>query len=126
MDEPERQTRLALAEAIRESADHSSEQALRDSLSRSYYSVFHVGCALLGKGFGDHKQFLQALKQRVGDELGAKVEYLQSLRIRADYEFDAVGRVYRNVDEFRRKALEGLRLGQEVYMELLGLVIWDF
>lgn len=125
MDDPERRARLALAQAIRESADHSSEQALRNALSRSYYSVFHVGCSILGKGFGDHKQFLRELKQflkelrgSVGDELGSKVEKLQDLRIQADYRFDAVGRVYESLEEFRRQAADGLRLGQEVYREL--------
>ncbi len=123
MDAAEREARLTLAQQLRESADHSSEQALRDSLSRSYYSIFHVGCALLGKGFGDHKQFLRDLKSKVGDALGRKVEELQNLRIQADYEFDAVRNRYGGeFAEFRRKARDVLKLGEEAYLELRSLL----
>ncbi len=121
MDESERQGRLRLAGALRRSADHYlSEQALRDALSRSYYSVFHLGCALLGKGYGDHNKFLEDLHTKVEDNgLSERVERLRDWRITADYKFDAVARDYDGDPErFRNAASEALRLGQEVYREL--------
>ena len=121
MDDGERKSRLALAEALRESADHSSEQALRDALSRSYYSVFHAGCTLLGRGYKSHKEFLRDLadSSKVNTKLAADVRSVYMLRIRADYVFDAIARFYADsLEEFRQRAVEGLRLGQEVYREL--------
>ena len=126
MDDSERSSRLALAGALRESADYySAEQALRDSLSRSYYSVFHVGCVLIGRGFGNHAEFLKELQVVLGDDaagrlLVAKVEEIQNLRIQADYVFDAVERYYEaDLRKFRQAASDGLRLGHETYEALL-------
>ncbi|HET9180416.1 MAG TPA: hypothetical protein VFQ24_18820 [Terriglobia bacterium] len=113
--------RLQLAGALRRSADHYlSEQVLRDALSRSYYSVFHLGCALLGKGYGNHDEFLKDLRKRVNnDDLSQTVERLREWRITADYKFDAVTRDYSGDPErFRNAASEALRQGQDVYREL--------
>jgi uncharacterized protein (UPF0332 family) len=117
VDQPERKGRLRFAAALRGSADnYLSEQALRDALSRSYYSVFHLGCTLLGKGYGNQKEFLKDLREKVGDdELSKNVESLQEWRITADYMFDVVVRKYGGDPEgFRNAASEALKLGQQV------------
>jgi uncharacterized protein (UPF0332 family) len=123
LDERERKERRVFAEALRESADrYLSEQALRDALSRSYYSVFHLCCILLGKGYGGQKEFLIDLKRHLGtsDDLGKKVQRLQELRIQADYRYELLRRDYSgDVEKFREGAFEGLELGREVYSELL-------
>lgn len=127
MDEREREERRVLATALRQSADHYlSEQALRDALSRSYYSVFHLGCILLGKGYGSHKQFLRDLHGKLGasDDLWEKVKRLQQLRIQADYRFDALRRFYGGDPEnLQRAAFDGLALGREVYSDLLDRIV---
>jgi uncharacterized protein (UPF0332 family) len=123
VDQAEQKQRLRLADGFRRSADgYSSERALRDALSRSYYSVFHLGCALLGRGYGNHAQFLKDLRERLGsnDQLCDKVERLEELRIQADYRFDAVKRLYDGDSQrFREEAFRGLALGLETYNELL-------
>ena len=123
LDDRESEERRAFAAALRESTDrYLSEQALRDALSRSYYSVFHLGCILLGRGYGNQKEFLKDLKAHLGagDGLGKRVEDLQKLRTLADYRFDALRREYSgDVAKFREAAFEGLELGREVYSELL-------
>ena len=120
MDQQEKDERRALAEALRESAD--GEQALRDALSRSYYSIFHLGCILLGRGYGNQEEFLRDLKAQLGakDDLGEKVKRLQELRIQADYRFDAVRRIYGgDPEKFRKEAFDGLKLGRDAYEDLL-------
>jgi len=110
-----------MAQALRESADHYlSEQALRDALSRSYYSVFHLGCTLLGKGYGNHDEFLKDLGEKVkNDGLSEGVKRLREWRITADYKFDAIARDYGGDSErFRNAASEALKLGQGVYKDL--------
>jgi len=122
LDKREREERLGLATALRQSADHYlSEQALRDALSRSYYSVFHLGCILLGRGYRSHKQFLRDLQRKLGvtDDVWQKVKRLQELRIEADYRFDGLRQIYGgDPARFQRAAFEGLALGQDVYGKL--------
>ena len=123
MDASERTERLRLADGFRRSADDNlSESGLRAALSRSYYSVFHLGCILLGKGYGNHDQFLKDLRSALGsgDGLWQKVERLQELRIQADYRFDAARRIYDDdLKRFREEAFKGLELGLETYNELM-------
>ncbi len=123
LDEREREERRVFAAALRESADrYLSEQTLRDALSRSYYSVFHLGCILLGKGYGSHDEFLRDLQGQLGasDDLWEKVKRLQELRSEADYRFDASRRIYGgDPEKFQRAAFDGLALGREAYWELL-------
>ncbi|MGH9352603.1 MAG: hypothetical protein ACRD2G_10650 [Terriglobia bacterium] len=122
MDKLEAEERRALGEALRRSANtYLVEQALRDALSRSYYSVFHLGCVLLGKGYGSHQEFLRDLRNRVGEDDGLweKMKRVQELRIESDYRFDALRRVYGgDLGKFQRAAFDGLALGREVYDEL--------
>jgi uncharacterized protein (UPF0332 family) len=129
VDESEQKERLRLADGFRRSADdYSSERALRDALSRSYYSVFHLGCVLLRKGYGNHDLFLKDLRLALGlgDELWRKVQRLQELRIQADYRFDAVKRIYEgDPQRFREEAFRGLALGLETYNELLKRIELD-
>ncbi len=117
MDQSEREGRLRLAAALRGSAnDYLSEQALRDALSRSYYSVFHLGCTFLGKGYGNHDEFLKDWRHKVdNDDLSERVRSLREWRVTADYRFDAVTRDYGGDPErFRNAASEALKLGQQV------------
>lgn len=122
MDKREQEERRAFAAALRQSADHYlSEQALRNALSRSYYSVFHLGCILLGKGYGSHEEFLRDLQGKLGpsDDLWEQVKRLQELRIQADYRFDGLRRIYGgDPEKFQQAAFEGLALGRQVYNEL--------
>jgi len=121
VDDAERRARLTLAQALRESADqYLSEQALRDALSRSYYSVFHIGSTLLGKGYGSHDEFLKDLQAKVDDnDLSVRVKRLRDWRITADYKFDAVTRDYSgDPEKVREEASKALKLGQEVYKDL--------
>lgn len=128
MTDSERNSRLALARALRESADHSSEQEIRDALSRSYYAVFHVGCVLVGRGLGNHREFLQELRALLSDDaegssLMAKIEEIQRLRIQADYQFDAVERYYEgSLGKFQEAAANALGLGREVCQHLLNRI----
>jgi hypothetical protein len=71
-------SRLSLAKALRELVDGSSEAALRSALSRSYYSIYRVANALLGKV--DHHDIAERLA-KIDPELQAKVEKLKQLRI---------------------------------------------
>ena len=101
---------------------------MRDALSRSYYAVFHAGCVLIGKGFGNHSGFLTELRGVLGDDADGqsvidKVEEIRNLRIQADYISDAVERFYGGkLDKFRDAAVNGLKLGQEVYGVLVNRI----
>ena len=53
-------SRLELAKALRELADGSSEAALRNALSRSYYSIFHAANVLFAKRLGSVDLELEA------------------------------------------------------------------
>jgi uncharacterized protein (UPF0332 family) len=125
----EQKSRLALARALRASADQSTtEQSLRDALSRSYYSVFHAGCVLIGRGFGNHRDFLAGLRNALRDEADGRdlcdnIERIQKLRIQADYQSDAVERFYEgSPDKFRAAAVSGLTVGREAYRSLLNRI----
>jgi hypothetical protein len=68
--------RLELARALRESADGSSEVALRAALSRSYYSIFHAAEVLLGKV--THENIVKWLGA-IDPELAARVKKLRQV-----------------------------------------------
>jgi uncharacterized protein (UPF0332 family) len=113
-------SRLALAKALRELADGSSEAALRSALSRSYYSIFHATNVLLGKvSHGDIAKRLGG----VDSELEARVDKLQQLRSQADYDPKFVEREFKgNLEQFRldvrRQVEEGLTVFNRVLREI--------
>ncbi|HWY20614.1 MAG TPA: hypothetical protein VNX26_05290 [Candidatus Acidoferrum sp.] len=113
-------SRLELAKALRELADGSSEAALRNALSRSYYSIFHAANVLFGKvSHGD-------IAKRLGSvdlELEAQVEKLQQLRSQADYDPNFVEREFKgNLEQFRldvrRQVDEGLSVFNRILREI--------
>jgi len=113
-------SRLALAKALRELADGSSEAALRSALSRSYYSIFHAANVLLGKvSHGDIAKRLGS----VDSELESRVDKLQQLRSQADYDPKLVEREFKgNLDQFRldvrRQVEEGLLVFNRILREI--------
>ena len=111
-------SRLALAKALRELADGSSEAALRSALSRSYYSVFHAASVLLGKvSHGDIAERLGA----IAPELEAQVERLQQLRSQADYDPRFVEREFKgDLEKFQVDARERINEGLTVFNRILG------
>ena len=113
-------SRLELAKALRELADGSTEAALRNALSRSYYSIFHAANVLFGKvSHGDIAKKLGS----VDPELEAQVDKLQRLRSQADYDPSFVEREFRgDLDQFRldvrRQVDEGLSVFNRIVREI--------
>jgi len=113
-------SRLELAKALRELADGSSEAALRNSLSRSYYSIFHASNVLFGRV--SHSDIAKRLGG-VDLELEAQVEKLQQLRSQADYDPNFVEREFKgNLEQFRldvrRQVDEGLSVFNRILREI--------
>jgi uncharacterized protein (UPF0332 family) len=113
-------SRLALAKALRELADGSSEAALRSALSRSYYSIFHAANVLLGKV--THEDIAEKLGE-VDPELGARVKELRRLRSLADYTPGFIDLEYGgDVELFKQEARdmvnEGLRVFDRIVREI--------
>ena len=113
-------SRLELAQALRQLADGSTEAALRNALSRSYYSIFHAANVLFGKvSHGDIAKRLGS----VDPELEAQVEKLQQLRSQADYDPNFVEREFKgNLEQFRldvrRQVDEGLSVFNRILREI--------
>jgi uncharacterized protein (UPF0332 family) len=111
-------SRLALAKALRELADGSSEVALRSALSRSYYSIFHAANVLLGKV--DHDNIAEKLGA-IDAEIGAQVKKLQKLRSLADYDPGFVEREFKGcLEDFHLDARERINEGLKVFNRILG------
>lgn len=111
-------SRLALAKALRELADGSSEVALRSALSRSYYSIFHAANVLLGKV--DHDDIAERLGA-VDPELEERVRKLQQLRSQADYDPRLVEREFKgNLERFQIDARQQVDEGLTVFNRILG------
>jgi uncharacterized protein (UPF0332 family) len=113
-------SRLELAKALRELADGSTEAALRNALSRSYYSIFHAANVLFGKV--SHGEIAKRLGS-VDPELEAQVDKLQRLRSQADYDPSFVEREFKgDLDQFRldvrRQVDEGLSVFNRVVREI--------
>jgi uncharacterized protein (UPF0332 family) len=113
-------SRLALAKALRELADGSSEAALRSALSRSYYSILHASNVLLGKV--THEDIAEKLGE-VDAELGERVKKLKRLRRLADYnpqfiELEYGGSVEVFKEEARRQVNEGLKVFDRIVREI--------
>jgi uncharacterized protein (UPF0332 family) len=116
----QQKSRLALAEGLRQRADHSSESELRDALSRSYYSLFHVGVVLLGRERIRHENLPKELES-IDPALARTVRELSKLRVSADYEPDMLKRDFGgDLELFRLKASEALERGRIAYQQLLG------
>src|SRR5277367_6839139 len=109
-------SRWALAKALRELADGSSEATLRNALSRSYYSIFHAANVLFGKV--THEDIAKRLGT-IDSDLEARVKKLQQLRSLADYDPSFVEREFKgNLEQFRldvrRQVDEGLSVFNRV------------
>jgi len=111
-------SRLALAKALRELADGSSEIALRAALSRSYYSIFHAANILLGDV--KHENIVKKLEV-VDPELSVRVKDLKQLRSQADYDLGFVEREYKgNLEKFQLDARQRVNEGLTVFNRILG------
>ena len=113
-------SRWMLARALRELADGSSEAALRNALSRSYYSIFHAASVLFGKV--THEDIAKKLGT-IDSDLEARVKKLQQLRSLADYDPSFVEREFKgNLEQFRldvrRQVDEGLSVFNRVLSEI--------
>jgi uncharacterized protein (UPF0332 family) len=110
-------SRLALAKALRELADGSSEATLRNALSRSYYSIFHAANVLLGKL--THEEISEKLGE-IDPELGASVKDLKRLRSLADYTPGLVDLEYGgNVELFKEDARHQVNEGLKVFNRIV-------
>jgi hypothetical protein len=115
--------RLSLAKALRESADGSSEAALRSALSRSYYSVFHAAYVLFGKV--SHKDIATKLGS-LDPRLKEQVERLQQLRMLADYDPKFLEREFKgNFERFQVDARHQVDEGLTVFNRILGEIDRD-
>ena len=111
-------SRLALAKALRELADGSSESALRSALSRSYYSIFHAAYILLGKV--THENVAEKLGE-IDPDLGTRVKKLRQLRSQADYDPSFVEREFKgDLEKFQLDAQEQVNEGLTVFNRILG------
>jgi len=111
-------SRLALAKALRELADGSSEATLRSALSRSYYSIFHAANVLLGKV--THENVAEKLGE-IDPELGARVKNLRQLRSLADYDPSFVEREFKgDLEKFQRDARDRVNEGLTVFNRIVG------
>jgi len=108
--------RLALAQRLRESADRS-EQELRDALSRSYYSIYHVARAWVAseRSRVGHLELREKV-QGIDPQLAEAIRRLQKLREMADYDPEMVDRDYGgDIESFRRAVNEELGRSRAVY-----------
>ena len=110
--------KLALAERLLESAEHSSEAEMRNSLSRMYYAVYHVAVVLVGNMA--HGEIPAALEERE-DGLGERFRRLYKLRQGADYDPDFVKRQFNGVDDFRVQFRDEMEIARRLYDQLLQM-----
>lgn len=106
-------SRLALAKALRELADGSSEAALRSALSRSYYSIYHAAKVLDRKI--DHHNIDSEL-EKVEEGLGKRAGALKELRQGADYNPGFIHLEYGgNLELFKQRARDSVNEGLKVF-----------
>jgi len=106
-------SRFRLAKGLRELADHSSEVELRNTLSRSYYSIYHAAKGYLDNV--DHHNIAEELG-KLNPPFGTEMETLQILRARADYDPTFVEREFGgNLEAFRIAVQEHLEQGREIF-----------
>ena len=124
MANDQRKARLELARKLRDRADHSSEQELRDALSRSYYSLYHAARVRIGreKGGLGHDRLREEV-QAIDSELAATLKDLYRLRENADYNPEMVAQLYAdNMERFREEADEALQRGSDAYRQIQALI----
>lgn len=120
--EETKQRRLDLAEQFLESAEHSSEAAMRNSLSRMYYAVYHLAFAVFGKmAHGEYPSAIDELEPGLGESF----RRLQKLRSEADYTPEFIASQFGDRRARRSAFLGRLEEGRELYERLLELVIRD-
>ena len=111
--------RLALAQGLRECADRS-EQELRDALSRSYYSIYHVARAWVAgeRTRIGHKE-LEAKVREKDQHLADDIDRLRKLRETADYDPDMVRRDFNgDLESFRLEVNKELQTSRGIYSRL--------
>ena len=98
-----------------EEAEHSSEVAIRASLSRAYYALHHLGIALTGeKNHGRLRDVLKAKDSRLGTEYA----YFMDLRHKADYDPNLVSRQYGDLDQLRLGFRDDLVRARDLFERL--------
>jgi uncharacterized protein (UPF0332 family) len=110
-------SRLALAKALRELADGSSEAALRSALSRSYYSILHAAKVLDKKI--NHANLVSEL-EKVEEGLGVRAGAIKELRHKADYNPGFLNLEYGgSVEVFKQKARRQVDEGLWVFNRIV-------
>ena len=110
-----------MAQALRESADSSSEQELRNALSRSYYSIYHAARVWVGKEQGglSHGDLEHAVRLK-DPQLAEDFKELYRLRENADYSAQMLSRNYEgDIERFRLAVIEALNKARIVYRRIL-------
>ena len=118
------QERLALAIKLRNEVDDHNEATLRNKLSRSYYAVFHAAHALL-KRYVPHENLTRELA-KIDENIAAQVDVLQTLRSRADYNFNFVNQEFDgDLGKFRDEVQARVADGRIVFQRILQLIDSD-
>lgn len=110
--------KLALAERLLESAEHSSEADMRNSISRMYYAVYHVAVVLVGNMA--HGEIPGALEKREKG-LAERFRRLYELRQGADYDPDFVKRRFKDIGDFRVRFRDEMEIARSLYDHLLQM-----
>jgi hypothetical protein len=110
--------KLVLAEKLLESAEHSSEADMRNSISRMYYAVYHVAVVVVGNMA--HGEIPDALEEREKG-FGERFRRLYKLRQGADYDPDFVQRQFKGLDDFRVRFRDEMEISRSLYDHLLQM-----
>ena len=98
---------------------------MRDALSRSYYSLYHLARVLIGREEGglDHGSLQKEVRQKYGVALADTLRELYRLRENADYNPEMVAQFYAgDIERFREGAEEALQRGSDVYRQIRALI----
>lgn len=110
--------KLELAERLLESAEHSSEAEMRNSISRIYYAVLHLAEALTDvSGHGRMPDALNGIEQGLGDDF----KWLRDLRAGADYNPNFARDQFHGTDGFRAQFREVMDSARTLYERILKL-----
>ena len=120
--EQTRQDRINLAERLLQSAEHSSEAEMRNSLSRIYYAMYHLAIAAVGSMA--HSEFADRLN-RIEVGLGTRFRRFAQLRSRADYNPDFVEQEFGDLRRMQVAFPSLMQEATELYEQLLELVTDD-